>query len=53
MPHDSAGQAGANQMDEALRQAERVIGDWDQRGGLSNRQLAQRLRAIFAGSEQK
>jgi len=28
-----------------------LIGDWDQRGGMSYRQLAARLRKVFAREE--
>ncbi len=53
MPHDSAGQAGANQIDETLRKAEKLIGDWDQHGGLTYRQLAERLSAIFGAGARR
>jgi hypothetical protein len=32
----------------ALREAEMLIGEWDQEGGMSYRQLAARLFEIFA-----
>lgn len=36
---------------EVIRKAEELIGYWDQRGGLTYRELAARLFAIFDNAE--
>jgi DNA-binding transcriptional regulator YbjK len=53
MTDDSGRQAGAdNERTKAvIMAAEEVIGKWDQEGGMSHRQLAERLFLIFSENE--
>lgn len=38
--------------EKVLREAEELIGTWDQNGGMSYRELAVALRGVFANDEQ-